>query len=280
MATFSDETFVVKKDLNPFILKDLKYSPLFLLALINSRLLSHLYMEASIIAGKDDFRQTTLASLYALPIRGIEFSTAKSDSDRLLKQGQEIYEAGARKNNPAGFAEFAKAQLDAKRADVVHDLLAFLAERMTALNAEKNATAQKFLGDLKDFHGVDAHSLKPKTKLDEFWKLETDGLFAHLHANAKLLAAQNVRLSGSDDEKIRGRFQEAKDQIIPQEAALAFTDALIDQIVYRLYDLTPEEIKLVEGTGTQPADLGQCLSGPVDNVAEVLAHAEGENFKS
>jgi hypothetical protein len=26
-----------------------------------------------------------------------------------------------------------------------------------------------------------------------------------------------------------------------------------NQIVYRLYDLTPEEIKLVEGAGTQPA---------------------------
>ena len=61
-------------------------------------------------------------------------------------------------------------QLAAKpeRADVVHDLLAFLAEQMTALNQQKRAAAKQFLTDLKDFHSIDAHALKPKTKLDEF----------------------------------------------------------------------------------------------------------------
>jgi hypothetical protein len=60
------------------------------------------------------------------------------------------------------------------------------------------------------------------------------------------LAAQNVRVTESDEDKIRGRFQKANDTIIPLEAQLAFTDRLIDQIVYRLYGLTPEEITLVE----------------------------------
>lgn len=33
----------------------------------------------------------------------------------------------------------------------------------------------------------------------------------------------------------------------PVKAQLAWTDGLIDQIVYRLYGLTAEEIKVVEG---------------------------------
>jgi len=33
------------------------------------------------------------------------------------------------------------------------------------------------------------------------------------------------------------------------EAQIAFTDRLIDQVVYRLYGLTPEEITLVEEAG-------------------------------
>jgi len=36
--------------------------------------------------------------------------------------------------------------------------------------------------------------------------------------------------------------------LLPLEAQIAFTDQLIDQIVYRLYGLTPDEIRIVEGT--------------------------------
>jgi len=138
---------------------------------------------------------------------------------------------------------FVSEQLAAKpeRADVVHDLLAFLAEQMTALNREKRAAAKQFLTDLKDFHGIDAHALKPKTKLDEFWKLEAAEVFAYFRAN-------KLRLKDSDEEKIRARFQKAKDKLLPLGSSLAFTDELIDQIVYRLYSLTSDEIKLVKET--------------------------------
>ena len=146
---------------------------------------------------------------------------------------------------------FVAEQLAAKpeRADVVHDLLAFLAERMTALNRDKSAAAKQFLTDLKDFHGIDAHALTPKTKLDQFWKLEAAELFGHLKKNVKALAGQNIRLNDTDEEKIRGRFQKSKEKLLPLETQIAFIDLLIDQVVYRLYDLTPEEIKLVEGAG-------------------------------
>ena len=72
---------------------------------------------------------------------------------------------------------------------------------MTALNREKRAAAKQFLTDLKEFHGIDARALNPKTKLDEFWKLETTEFFAHLRKNTKTLAVQNVRLTGTDEEK-------------------------------------------------------------------------------
>jgi len=122
----------------------------------------------------------------------------------------------------------------------------YLAERMTALNREKRASAIKFLTDLKDFHGIGARALNPKTKLDEFWKLETSELFAHLRKNSKILAAGNVRLIDADEEQIRARFEKAKDKLLPLEAQLIFTDRLIDQIVYRFYQLTEQEIQLVE----------------------------------
>ena len=117
---------------------------------------------------------------------------------------------------------------------------------MTALNREKQVAAKQFLTDLKDFHGIDALALNPKTKLDQFWKLEAADVFVHLKKNFKILAAQNVRLTETDEEKIRARFQKAKEKLVPLEAQITFTDELIDGIVYRVYGLTKEEIRLVK----------------------------------
>lgn len=59
-------------------------------------------------------------------------------------------------------------------------------------------------------------------------------MFAHLRRNAKRLAAQNVHLRDSDEDGIRTRFQKAKDLLVPLEARIKFTDALINHIVYAL----------------------------------------------
>jgi hypothetical protein len=126
-----------------------------------------------------------------------------------------------------------------ERADVLQDLLAFLVGQMTVLIRKKRDTCTKFLPALKNFYGIDAHTLKPETKLDEFWKLEVPELFAHLSAN-------KLRLTISEKYEIRSRFQKTKERLLRLGRQIAFTDALIDQIVYRLYGLTPEEIQLVE----------------------------------
>ena len=68
MAALCDERLVFKKDLNPFLITDKRYEPEYLLGILNSRLISYLYVNTSAIATKDDFRQTTLAELRQLPI--------------------------------------------------------------------------------------------------------------------------------------------------------------------------------------------------------------------
>ena len=95
-------------------------------------------------------------------------------------------------------------------------------------------------------HGLFTYSLKPKTKLYEFWKLAVSDVFAHFKANTKTLTARGVHLKETDEESIRARFQKAADVLVPLETRIAFTDRLIDQIVYKLYGLTPEEIAIIE----------------------------------
>jgi len=70
---YTEERLVFKKDINPFISLDHnKFSSKFLLAILASKFISYLYVKSSSIATKDDFRQTTLSELRALPIPNID----------------------------------------------------------------------------------------------------------------------------------------------------------------------------------------------------------------
>jgi len=180
--------------------------------------------------------------LRILPIRGIEFATPAKQRAALLTKSTQLVEKAVAKNDASVVLRFAEEQLAAKpeRADVVHDLLAFLAEEMTRLNGQKRAIAKQFLTDLKDFHGIHVRFMNPKTKMYEFWKLDAADVFAHFRAN-------KVRLKENDEEKIRERFSQSKSALVPLDSQIAFADWVIDQIVYRLYGLTPEEINIVEG---------------------------------
>lgn len=87
MATYWHDQFVFKKDINPFIIIKSGWNPLFVLGVVNSRLLSYLYVNTSSIATKDDFRQTTLAELRSLPIPLLSLQDAegKRQHGKLVK---------------------------------------------------------------------------------------------------------------------------------------------------------------------------------------------------
>ena len=110
MATVTDQQMVFKKDVNPFILSDPRWDLVALLAIVNSALISYLYLNSSSIATKDDFRQTTLAELRAIPVPDLtkmrdhsrqltglagqildlhkRLQTTKTDHDRTILQRQ------------------------------------------------------------------------------------------------------------------------------------------------------------------------------------------------
>ena len=50
-------------------------------------------------------------------------------------------------------------------------------------------------------------------------------------------------------DRIKKTYEESLQRILPLKERLARTDRLIDQVVYRLYGLTEEEIGVVEGRG-------------------------------
>ncbi len=68
MATYTTDTMVFTKDINPFLITDKRHDTKCILGILNSKLISYLYVNSSSIATKDDFRQTTLAELRNIPI--------------------------------------------------------------------------------------------------------------------------------------------------------------------------------------------------------------------
>ena len=55
-----------------------------------------------------------------------------------------------------------------ERSDAVHDLLAFLAERMLEMNKQKQQEIRGFLVWLEGFMGAKVEDLTPKTKLQSY----------------------------------------------------------------------------------------------------------------
>ncbi|MGG0569733.1 DNA methyltransferase [Priestia megaterium] len=84
IGCYIEEDLVTKKDLNPFIVTEDTFLPLYIIALMNSKLLSYIYINFSSIATKDDYRQTTLEELRELPIKIIERREQQILVDKVL----------------------------------------------------------------------------------------------------------------------------------------------------------------------------------------------------
>jgi hypothetical protein len=71
---FTAQKIIFKKDINPFIPTNSNFSASFLLGVMASKLISFIYLKISVIATKDDFRQTTLSELRRIPIPKVPLS--------------------------------------------------------------------------------------------------------------------------------------------------------------------------------------------------------------
>jgi hypothetical protein len=148
-----------------------------------------------------------------------------------------------------------------EQSDVVHDILAFLAERMIEMNKEKQSEIKGFFDwlesqlkvqmDKDGNNGIKALTGKTQIKnylgdyqkgeellsFDDFWKI--------LEKNKTKIQA-NLK-SRELYENIKSKYEKSLSKLLPLKEKLYKTDWLIDQIVYKLYGLTEEEIKIVEG---------------------------------
>ena len=147
-----------------------------------------------------------------------------------------------------------------EQADVVHDFLAFLAERMIALNEQRQKQLKAFLQwleaeleiapDAKGREGIEALTGKTRLKdfLGDYQKGEEtfalEELWEILRKNKRRIGRS---LTPTFMQEVRTSYEHGLSNLLPIKETLRLTDGLIDQIVYRLYGLTEEAMDLVEG---------------------------------
>jgi hypothetical protein len=232
--------------------KPLDTSYLYLAALLNSRLLDWYYkllFEAiSVRGGYIEYREY----LKYLPIRRISFRTPAREREQLLERGTETY--GRYLETPAdsgAVLEFVEQQLaaDPGRADVVHDLLAFLAGRMIEMNQRKQSETSGFLKWLERAIGVPIDGLRNKTRIRSYHEHNPGELLDVLRSNRRKLGAGVDPSAPGFRETLEKELAASLEKLAPLKAGLDATDGLIDRIVYRLHGLTDTEVRQVEENG-------------------------------
>lgn len=150
---------------------------------------------------------------------------------------------------------------DGTYADVISDLLAFLAERMTALHEERQQEMETFSTWLEERIGCSIDELSGKTFVRAYDE-QTEGVDRLLevleknHPKPSALDVSAPKEYGETnpvrDRIVRG-YERSMDRLRPIRRQIELTDGLIDRIVYRLYGLNDEEIELVESTNGELA---------------------------
>jgi len=241
---------------------------LYLLALLNSRLIwTYLKRKCTALGDVEEGGRLRMFRIFieSLPIRRISSTTLPSERARLLEKARNLYEYCMTKDDQACVTGFVDHHLtkEPEESDMVHDLLAFLAEEMIRLNKEKRAAQKEFLDwlvttlkilpDRDGRKGIEV--LTGKSKIadypGDYQKGESPLAFEEL-LDILLRNKGRLGVSLSDGglvERIKTRYEESLGRVLPVKERLAKTDALIDQVVYRLYGLTEEEIGVVEGKG-------------------------------
>jgi hypothetical protein len=148
-----------------------------------------------------------------------------------------------------------------EQSDVVHDILAFLAEQMTEMNKDKQNENRGFFEwlesqlkiqpDKKGNVGIEALTGKTQIKnyLGDYQKgeehLPFKDIWKILERNKNRIQA-NLKTRETFDT-IKTEYEKSLSKLLPLKEKLRKTDWLIDQIVYKLYGLSQEEIRIVEG---------------------------------
>ena len=224
-----------------------------LLAILNSRLLEWRFRLTS------TNNHVSTSEIDALPIRKINFTTESDRRQQGLENLINLYQQYQTDHQLDPILTQCEQHLNQQpeEADIIHDFLAHLAEQMIQLNQQKQTEIKGFLKWLERFIGCPVDTLKNKSKIQNYLgdytkqqtldpALDFDSLITILNQNKKLIKIDPN--SRKDQEPLENEYQTSLNTLLPIKTQLKNCDHLIDEIVYQLYGLTPEEKAIIENS--------------------------------
>jgi len=231
-------------------LKDNIPSLLYTLGVVASSLISWYFKEVFATGTlQGSYSHTYPKQVRAFPIHRIIFTTPAERRSSLVIETKDMYQLFTQNTDMQPILAFVDARLAAQpeESDVVHDLLAFLAEQMVEMNKEKNTEIKKFLTFIESEIGNSIDALSNKTLIQEYYLNDFTKFVDVLVKNkSKIKEGYNPK-SRAHHDTLKDWYDSSVAKLIPLLTKIDVTDALIDQIVYKLYGLTDEEIRIVEG---------------------------------
>lgn len=221
----------------------------YFLTIFNSKLINFIYQQLVPEVGKV-FAQVKTVNLKSLPIRRISYATPAPERAPMVSELQQLYDAGKfdeilprveaclPKDVEGSFIP------EIEKSDIIHDHLVFLAEQMIEMNKAKQTEIKGFLHWLEGYIGTKVETLSNKTKILAYFDGGFEEFLEVLKKNRKKLSSDPARRQFQEDLEME--FRGSISKLRPLLTKIEETDQLIDQIVYKLYGLTEEEIKIVE----------------------------------
>ncbi|MFQ5909415.1 MAG: Eco57I restriction-modification methylase domain-containing protein [Thermoplasmata archaeon] len=200
-----------------------------------------------------------------VPIRSIAFNTPESRRSRLLSEARDMYGTYLEDRDFAPWHNFAGLRLaaDPEETDIFHDILAFLAQRMTEFHNERRRVVRSFQDWIVSPAGLDADIAEQKIarRIQELHTRPDLGSENGFHEIQRALAQYRVRLTAKRLESLRHEYSRWAQELVKILDGIRATDDLIDFLVFRLYDLSLEEIGLI--LNTSPEEAGKRFEWPI-----------------
>ena len=214
----------------------------YLLAVLNSQAaFNALKLKLSSLGDADEGGRLELRAVHIqhLPIPAVEVS---SDEDAWSWLRKAYEEAGAGDLQSSLFPKVVQT-LETGHPDQVAAFLGFLARKMQHMHEERLEIEDSWTSWVeKEFGGA--------KKLGKEWLRERwvqDGLEGGVEAVLEHFQEKRIRTTPQSLRALRKHTEKALEELRPLYHRIQATDRLIDQIVYRLYGLTEDEIAIVEG---------------------------------
>jgi hypothetical protein len=226
----------------------------FLTACINSKLISFIYRELfESLSLQGGYLRIGPPQISRIPIRCINFSTATETRKALLEKAKALFQKYL-VNKDHKFSDFIENRLlkgkkdcsviEKEESDIVYDILIYLVEQIIELNIKKNEIIKEFIDSFERELDTKLGYMTYKKKLISFHELNYNEFLEVLEKNQNKIPSKLSDMAVED--YLRKIFEDNLEIISPLINKIKLIDELIDQILYKLYGLTDNEIAIVE----------------------------------